>query len=362
MASIQIKDLTVGYGNRAILERCSLTVENGCLFTLLGPSGCGKTTLLRSIAGFIPVTSGQIVFGDKDVTHTSAHTRDVGLVFQDYALFPDKTIFENVAYGLRARHQSDQQIRTTVGEYLERVGLSGLEARRPAELSGGQRQRVALARALAIKPTVLLMDEPLSNLDAKLRLQVRETIRDLQQAVGITTILVTHDQEEALAMSDQIGLMRNGILQQVGTPASLYQRPNSAYTADFVGGANLMDTYLPQSLRAGDSTSVFLGQEALQGLSVRATAVTDLAAGPAQIIARAESLRISRQALTDALPVIVKRVQYLGSRTQVTTVLPTGSSLRVELQANDPLATSLKEGEATFAVFDPASTWLVSAQ
>lgn len=217
-AGIEIRDLVVGYGTQPVIDRLSLTIENGALFTLLGPSGCGKTTLLRTIAGFIPVRSGSLRFGARDVTALPAHQRDIGIVFQDYALFPDKSVFDNVAYGLRARKKDAATIRATVGEYLERVGLSAFAERMPAALSGGQRQRVALARALAIKPTVLLMDEPLSNLDAKLRVQVRETIADLQREIGITTVFVTHDQEEALAMSDRIGLMRLGKLEQEVRP------------------------------------------------------------------------------------------------------------------------------------------------
>ncbi|MBL8655465.1 MAG: ABC transporter ATP-binding protein, partial [Alphaproteobacteria bacterium] len=200
MAGIRIDNLVVGYGAEPVISDLSLDIADGSLFTLLGPSGCGKTTLLRTIAGFIPVRAGKLFFGDRDVTDLPAYRRDIGMVFQDYALFPDKSVYDNVAYGLRARDVPEATIKTTVGEYLERVGLSSFAQRMPAALSGGQRQRVALARALAIKPTVLLMDEPLSNLDAKLRVQVRETIADLQRQVGITTVLVTHDQEEALAL------------------------------------------------------------------------------------------------------------------------------------------------------------------
>lgn len=238
--SISVENLTVDYGGNTVLNGLSLTIANGEFFTLLGPSGCGKTTLLRTIAGFLPAANGRILFGDRDVTHLPAHQRDIGMVFQDYALFPNRTVFENVAYGLRARKINEHEIKIRVGEALERVGLSAFFARLPAALSGGQRQRVALARALVIKPQVLLMDEPLSNLDAKLRVQIRETIRALQQESGITTVFVTHDQEEALALSDQIGVMDRGRLRQVGTPQDIYRRPASGYVADFVGGANLL--------------------------------------------------------------------------------------------------------------------------
>jgi iron(III) transport system ATP-binding protein len=181
-----------------------------------------------------------------------AHRRDIGMVFQDYALFPDKTVFDNVAYGLRARRQDETTIQRKVGQALERVGLQGLDKRHPAALSGGQRQRVALARALVIEPQVLLMDEPLSNLDAKLRLQVRQTIADLQAEAGITTVFVTHDQDEALALSHRIGVMNQGRLEQVGTPAQIYREPVSAYVADFVGAANLLPVSAGQPVAAGD--------------------------------------------------------------------------------------------------------------
>ncbi len=181
MARVDIENLAVAYGASRVIDGLSLAIEAGSFFTLLGPSGCGKTTLLRTLAGFIPAAAGRISFGGRDVTHLAPHQRDIGMVFQDYALFPDKTVFENVAYGLRARRIAESDIRQRVGEHLERVGLSAFPARRPAELSGGQRQRVALARALVIRPTLLLMDEPLSNLDAKLRVQVRETIAELQR-------------------------------------------------------------------------------------------------------------------------------------------------------------------------------------
>lgn len=238
--SIAIENLTVEYAGNVILDQLSLDIENGSFFTLLGPSGCGKTTLLRTIAGFLNASHGKILFGTQDVTDLPPHKRDIGMVFQDYALFPNRTVFENVAYGLRARKIGEGEIKQRVGNALERVGLIGFASRLPAALSGGQRQRVALARALVIKPQVLLMDEPLSNLDAKLRVQIRDTIRDLQRESGITTVFVTHDQEEALALSDQIGVMDRGKLRQIGTPSDIYRHPQSGYVADFVGGANIL--------------------------------------------------------------------------------------------------------------------------
>ena len=237
---IGIEALAVRYDGKRVIDGLSLEIAAGTFFTLLGPSGCGKTTLLRAIAGFVPIEAGRIHFGGNDVTHLPAHKRNIGMVFQDYALFPDKTVFDNVAYGLRARRQGEAEIKRKVGDALERVGLSGLGDRHPAALSGGQRQRVALVRALVIAPDVLLMDEPLSNLDAKLRHQVRATIMDLQREAGITTVFVTHDQDEALAMSDRIGVMNAGRLEQVGTSAEIYRDPRTAYVADFVGAANIL--------------------------------------------------------------------------------------------------------------------------
>ena len=353
MAAITLDRLTVGYGDKPVIQDCSLTIEDGTLFTLLGPSSCGKTTLLRTMAGFIPVRSGSVCFGAKDVTHMPPHQRDVGMVFQDYALFPDKTVFDNVAYGLRARKRDAATISKTVAEYLERVGLTGYEARRPAELSGGQRQRVALARALAIKPSVLLMDEPLSNLDAKLRIQVRETIADLQREIGITTVLVTHDQEEALALSDRIGLVREGLLAQVGTPHELYAQPNSTYVADFVGAANAIPVHLAHAAQA--NATIRLG---LDGHDVSATAGQALGAGPAVLLARAETLGLRDQPVDNSIPVHVLRRQYLGARTLINVRTDAGTELRVETHGADE---GFPAGAKAFLRLDPGSTRVVAS-
>lgn len=241
MADIILDRVRKQYGSVTIIDDLSLKVHHGEFFTLLGPSGCGKTTLLRMIAGFIQPTSGRVMIGEEDVTHLPAHKRETGMVFQDYALFPDKTVFDNVAYGLRVRRVSGQQIKERVARILDRVELGHLPSRFPGELSGGQRQRVALARALVIEPRILLMDEPLSNLDAKLRIQMRDVIRELQQELQITTVFVTHDQEEALSMSDRIALLKGGRIDQLDDPEALYGQPISAYAADFIGAANLIN-------------------------------------------------------------------------------------------------------------------------
>jgi iron(III) transport system ATP-binding protein len=357
MASIRIENLVVGYAEQPVIQNLSLTIEDGSLFTLLGPSGCGKTTLLRAIAGFVPIRSGRLFFGERDVTSLPAYQRDIGFVFQDYALFPDKTVFENVAYGLKARNIDGAKLQTSVSQTLERVGLTGMEQRLPAALSGGQRQRVALARALAIKPTVLLMDEPLSNLDAKLRHQVRETIADLQREVGITTVLVTHDQEEALVLSDQIGLLRHGTLEQVGSPQNLYADPVSVYAADFVGAANV----LPVNIASAASKNNVANIE-LDGLKLSVRATVDLPVGPASLIARGETLRLVSNAAnigpSDAhLQVTVVRRQYLGSQIEYLVQLASGARVWV----NSPSASSeqILVGENANLVFDQSALRLV---
>ena len=322
--SIRIEDLSVGYGQQAVINALSLSIEEGSFFTLLGPSGCGKTTLLRCLAGFVQVNAGRVFFGPQDVTQMPAHRRNVGMVFQDYALFPDKSVFDNIAYGLRARKQDGASVTRKVGAALEQVGLQGLAQRLPAALSGGQRQRVALARALVIEPQVLLMDEPLSNLDAKLRLQVRQTIAELQAKAGITTVFVTHDQDEALALSHRIGVMNQGRLEQVGTPAQIYREPASVYVAGFVGAANVVPVFLAQDCGAGASTRVRLSGAANVHISASVGAAAALRAGPAHLVLRPEDIQLSRAdpvaGLTHDMShtVIAGKIhsrQYLGDKT-----------------------------------------------
>ncbi len=350
MAAIVIENLAVAYGEARVIEDLSLTIDDGRFFTLLGPSGCGKTTLLRALAGFLPVAAGRIQFGDRDVSRVPAHRRDIGMVFQDYALFPDKTVHDNVAYGLRARSVPEADVRTRVGEHLERVGLSAFPLRRPAELSGGQRQRVALARALVIRPTLLLMDEPLSNLDAKLRVQVRETISDLQCEAGITTVFVTHDQEEALAMSDEIGLMKRGRLEQVGPPAEIYRHPVSSYVADFVGGANVLPVELASPLDEGTATGLLVG-----AARIDVTVPRPLAAGRAFVIARPEDIAIAEAATSDAA--IVSR-QYLGDATRYRVGLGRDLSVAVALHGSGHDRHAV--GGKVRLAFDPSKTLLVA--
>ena len=228
------------------VQDVNLQINAGEFFTLLGPSGCGKTTTLRMIAGFYYPTQGRILFGERDVTYVPPHRRDTGMVFQNYALFPHLTVFENVAFGLRVRRLPRDEIRRRVAEALAQVRLSGMESRRIDQLSGGQQQRVALARALVIQPALLLLDEPLSNLDAKLRDETRTEIRRLQTASGITAIYVTHDQAEAMAVSDRIAVMEGGKVHQVGTPQEIYHRPATRFVATFIGKNNLLEGEISQ--------------------------------------------------------------------------------------------------------------------
>jgi ABC-type Fe3+/spermidine/putrescine transport system ATPase subunit len=222
------------------LAGVSLEVREGELFTLLGPSGCGKTTTLRCIAGFEKPSSGRILFQGRDFTAVPPFRRGIGMVFQSYALFPHLSVYENVAYGLRVRHRSREETRDKVGEILKLVGLESTARRKPGELSGGQQQRIALARALIYDPKLLLLDEPLSNLDAKLRIYMREEIRRIQQQAGVTAIYVTHDQEEALSISDRIAVMHAGLVSQVGSPDEIYENPSCVRVADFIGQANFL--------------------------------------------------------------------------------------------------------------------------
>jgi ABC-type Fe3+/spermidine/putrescine transport system ATPase subunit len=238
---ISVANLTKRFGPLAVVSEVSLSIEEGELFTLLGPSGCGKTTLLRLVAGFYAPDGGEIRFDDRVVNAVPPHERGIGMVFQNYALWPHMTVSENVSYGLKLRKIAASQIDERVRGVLHKVGLTGLGDRYPGQISGGQQQRVALARALVLNPQILLLDEPLSNLDAKIRVQVRAEIRKLQKELGITTIYVTHDQEEALTLSDRIAVFNQGKVFQVGPPKALYERPANRFVADFIGINNLVD-------------------------------------------------------------------------------------------------------------------------
>ena len=240
MASLSVEKLTKRFGASLAVDDLDLSVREGELVALLGPSGCGKTTTLRMVAGFLPPTSGRVLFDKEDVTNLPAHKRSTGMVFQSYALFPHMTAAQNVGFGLEMRRLGAAERNAKIEEVLKLVRLSHLAGRLPRELSGGQQQRVALARALVINPKLFLLDEPLSNLDAKLRAEVRIEIRALQQRLGLTTLLVTHDREEALTMADRLVVMEGGRVRQIGSPRELYDEPQDAFVADFVGGCNIL--------------------------------------------------------------------------------------------------------------------------
>ena len=238
--NIRLQDIVKRFGTLEAVSRVSLDIRDGELFTLLGPSGCGKTTILRLIGGFHRPDHGKIYFGDREVSSLPPYDRNIGMVFQNYALWPHMTISDNVAYGLRLKKFSKSETVSRISRAFKLVNLTGLESRYPGQLSGGQQQRVALARALVLNPDVLLLDEPLSNLDAKIRIQVRAEIRKLQKELAITTVYVTHDQEEALTLSDRIAVINQGNLQQIGSPRDLYERPDNPFVADFIGINNLI--------------------------------------------------------------------------------------------------------------------------
>lgn len=240
MSKISVKNVVKKYGDNTVIPDLTVEIKDGELFTLLGPSGCGKTTLLRMIAGFNSIEGGDIYFNEKRINDMDPSKRNIGMVFQNYAIFPNLTVRDNVAFGLKNRKMDKEKIKKETDQYLNLMQIMEYADRMPNQLSGGQQQRVALARALVIIPDVLLMDEPLSNLDAKLRLEMRSVIRHTQKNVGITTVYVTHDQEEAMAISDTIAVMKDGIIQHVGTPRDIYQRPRNVFVATFIGRTNII--------------------------------------------------------------------------------------------------------------------------
>ncbi len=248
MSTITIRGAVKKYGNTTVIPDLNAEIKSGELFTLLGPSGCGKTTLLRMIAGFNSIEGGDICFNETRINDMDPSRRNIGMVFQNYAIFPNMTVRENVAFGLKNRKMPKEKIQAETDKYLALMQISQYADRMPNQLSGGQQQRIALARALVISPDVLLMDEPLSNLDAKLRLEMRQVIRHTQKSVGITTVYVTHDQEEAMAISDTIAVMKDGVIQHVGTPKDIYQRPKNVFVATFIGRTNILPARLEKGV------------------------------------------------------------------------------------------------------------------
>jgi len=352
MTTIRLDSVSRSFGDVRAVDRFSATVEDGTLFTLLGPSGCGKTTLLRMIAGFTEVETGSIWFGDRRIDRLPAHRRNTGMVFQNYAIFPNLTVEGNVAYGLHARKVKPGDIRERVDKALERVRLVGYGPRWPHQLSGGQLQRVAIARVLVIEPEVLLFDEPLSNLDAQLRTQMRVEIRQLQQSLGLTTIYVTHDQEEALAISDRIAILRAGKIEQIGSPEEIYQRPQTAFVAEFLGGTNMLpgiagrfDGRTTEVTSCG--TTIFV-----QGKAAEAGQKLFLSIRP-------EALRLAENSESPVLHGKLVLREFLGQIQRLHAALPDGTQIRVStLGTRNVVAV----GAAVTLAYDPAQITVYPGQ
>jgi iron(III) transport system ATP-binding protein len=323
---VEFKNVVKRYGEVTAVDNISFSIQPGTLCTLLGPSGCGKTTTLRLIAGLEMVTSGAITIGGRDVTSAPASERDVSMVFQSYALFPHMNVLENVAYGPSV--SGDRAAKDKAHEKLRMVGLDQYGSRMPSELSGGQQQRVAVARALVLEPQVLLFDEPLSNLDAKLRRRVREEIRELQQGLGLTVAYVTHDQQEALAVSDQIIVMSNARIAQVGAPRELYEAPRDRCVADFIGDANLVEAEL--GAHDGARAPVRLG-----GLEVMLEH-RGARPGPVRVAIRPESIVLGNGA--SPLRGTVRKAAYLGTHMEYTVEAPVGPLFVVDRNVSRPIA------------------------
>jgi len=341
--AVQLLDLHRSYGAVHALDGLTLELAPGELVALLGPSGCGKTTALRALAGLDDPDTGRIVVDGRDLTNVSANHRDMGMVFQAYSLFPNMTARDNVAYGLRLRGVDTQSRRRRADEMLELVGLSAQGGRYPYQLSGGQQQRIALARALAIQPKVLLLDEPLSALDAKVRRNLREEIRRIQIAIGTTTLFVTHDQEEALALGDRVGVMAAGRLEQIAPPAELYDRPRTAFVAEFVGLTNRLEGSV------SDGTIELVGQRIplLEG-----------SAGPGRVTAlvRPESVRLAPEAGATSH---VIAVSFLGSLCRVQVALPDGALVVAQTSAAE--GTAMSPGTAVRVTIDPSPIFATPA-
>ncbi len=350
MAGITIEGVARTFGSVRAIDDVSLAVRDGEFFTLLGPSGCGKTTLLRMVAGFCDLERGRILFGERRIDALPPHRRNAGMVFQNYAIFPNHTVGGNVAYGLKARNVAAADIERRVTRALKLVHLDGYEERWPHQLSGGQLQRVAIARALVIEPEVLLLDEPLSNLDAKLRVEMRAEIRQLQQQLKITAIYVTHDQEEALAISDRIAVMQNGRLEQVGAPDAIYRSPATPFVAEFMGTTNLLTGTVAG--RDGERVRIRVaGQEFI-------ARGADAAPGaPITFSLRPEMLRLLAGGAAPppgwaAVTATVARIEFLGVLTRLNLRLADGALLHAA--SLDVLPAGVTTGAPITLAYDPA--------
>lgn len=348
--ALKLEGLTKRFGAHAAVDAINLSVAKGEFVTLLGPSGCGKTTTLNMIAGFIAPDAGHIRLQGKTVETLPPFRRDLGLVFQDYALFPHMTVADNVGFGLRMRKLPRAEIARRVKDALAMVQLAGLGARRPGQLSGGQRQRVALARALVIQPAMLLLDEPLSNLDLKLREEMRIEISALQRRLGIATVFVTHDQGEALTMSDRVAVMRAGRIEQIGSPAEIYERPVNRFVASFIGGINLVPIHTASAeggvlrVETGAGVALVRGGQAGGLLAVRPERLhVALGSAPEGV---------------NAWPVTIERVVYLGNRLELRLRAADGKELLADM-ANDGGA-EVTEGGAATAWFRPEDAAVIA--
>jgi len=351
VSELTLDRVSKAYGGTLAVRDFSLAVANGELLALLGPSGCGKTTTLRMIAGFILPSAGEIRIGGRNVTAEPPYRRSTGMVFQGYALFPHMSVAQNVAFGLEMRGLPKQEIAARVADALRLVRLSGFEPRYPRELSGGQQQRVALARALVVNPDVLLLDEPLSNLDAKLRQEVRLEIRQLQRELGLTTVFVTHDQEEALTVADRLAVMDHGVIAQVGTPRELYDQPRSAFVADFIGKSNFFEGEIagPGVFRTRSGLCIHFAGEGRPGVSVLAV--------------RPERMEILHGTggteQLNSVDGIAKVVTFLGPTTESMIELASGERLIVHAPTAQRSGAGPAPGETVRVVWSPDASLLL---
>lgn len=343
--NIIVNDAIKRYGDNTVIQNLSVDIKEGEFFTLLGPSGCGKTTLLRMIAGFNTIEGGDFYFNDNRINAMEPSDRNIGMVFQNYAIFPHMSVYDNVAFGLKNRKFSKDEIHKKVMEMLDVMQITEYKDRLPEKLSGGQQQRVALARAVVIQPDVLLMDEPLSNLDAKLRVDMRTAIKDIQQRVHITTVYVTHDQEEAMSVSDRIAVMHKGIIQHIGTPQNIYQRPQNVFVASFIGRSNLMNGKLNVD---GNTVTLDLGLDEVLEYTLE-DFIPNLSLQEVQVSIRPEEFTISKT--KGIVKGIVKSTVFLGLNTHYVVEIEGGinvdvveeSSIKGVYQQNEKVYLNIKQ-------------------
>lgn len=346
---VELQNVKKRFGDVTAVDSVSLSILRGEFLTLLGPSGCGKTTLLRMIAGFELPDSGRVVLGGREVTELPPHQRDVTTVFQHYALFPHLNVFDNVAFGLERRHVARDEVRRRVAAALEMVRLGGLDVRQPRELSGGQQQRVALARALVVEPRVLLLDEPLAALDLKLRKQMQIELKGLQRRLGISFVYVTHDQEEALTMSDRIVVMNAGRIEQVGRSEEIYERPETEFVAGFIGVSNILEGDLEEV--TGERSVIRIGNA-----RVGAHADSVKPGERVRVLIRPEKISISSESAPDLLSGRIDAAVYLGESTQWKVTLENGQALTVLEQNREPFqAAQARIGQTVYVSWEPDS-------